>query len=258
MNNIFLIPEKDTIELFERYSILKESIGKIPEEFLKKLGLFFRTKNCFDPNMYFEVFNKIKLMPGYILDFLYINGGIGGEPILFTRKITDSPKQFVKQTYLKNDSIFSNICYVNHIKFENSPMGFFQFEVFKVVINQFYLFWHSLYNDLYFISGTKHLSNKLEWLKKETPNEFERIINEFQIVNKCKKNSMNILEYSPFNEYKSLPSVEYITNDKAIVNSITFSSYKGLVLRTSYIQWPNLVENTNEKVIFNYNYGIIY
>ena len=45
----------------------------------------------FDPNRYFEVFNRLSMEPGYTLDYVYTYDGMGGYPTLFTRKVDAQP-----------------------------------------------------------------------------------------------------------------------------------------------------------------------
>jgi len=123
--------------------------GEIPGNLLGRQPAGTGAK--FDPNAYFEILKHLSLRDGYLLDFAYAyHDGLGGHPCLYARPVNDAPFESITQhqTWEKKDSVFD--CLVA----DGSPESFFELVVFREVANQFFLFWHTAYNDLRIITAT--------------------------------------------------------------------------------------------------------
>ena len=123
--------------------------GEIPGNLLSKQPV--RAGVEFDPNSYFEILKHLSLKEGYILDFAYAyHDGLGGHPCLYARPVNDAPFESISQhqTWEKRESVF------DYLVADGSPESFFELVVFREVANQFYLFWHTAYNDLRIITAT--------------------------------------------------------------------------------------------------------
>lgn len=122
----------------------------------------------FDPNSYFSVLTNLSMEPGYILDYVYSFDGMGGEPFVYARPTGQAPyrniKEFTTATGVniydgkKLAEIHHN--YLDHVKVnEVNEEGFFQLIVLYIMGDQFYLYWHSNYNDTRLVADTDNLTS---------------------------------------------------------------------------------------------------
>ena len=145
----------------------------------------------------FEVMQTMRFFPhlhledGYVLDYVYEFGGIGGEPIIYARKTSERPFEDIKaflasvreQAHLDevdaayrdyraeaasaagnsstSSAAFDRLekrlsdipdhdvahWYLKHVSTDGSDESFIELATLRVVADQFYLFWHALYND---------------------------------------------------------------------------------------------------------------
>jgi len=116
--------------------------------------------NKFDVNQYFSVLDGLHAEQGYVLDWVYWNrGGMGGLPVLYIRKIDDAP--YVSfEDYVSHASNASNMLYANNgvffryldkIRIDDTPQGFFQFAVLRLLGDRFYLYWHEFYRETFIV-----------------------------------------------------------------------------------------------------------
>lgn len=163
----------------KKFNELRMSSNKLPDEFTDSLTCNPHiVSRAFNPNKYFEVFEKLHIDPEYELDYVYFYTHNGGEPFIYARKISETPIDFIDGYFSKfsikkpdmllgeEPSINARKIYLDHMEFEKSFMGFFQFGLFCVVVDRFYRHWHSCYNDRSFISTRQGLG-KYVGLKKE-------------------------------------------------------------------------------------------
>ena len=127
-------------------------------------------KGAFNVNKMLKIFDLISIDPGYQLDYVYGFSGRGGEPLVYARRIEDKPIATVLDYWetfalprlrgLYGEELTSEDSkpYLQHLRFENSPEGYYQFGLFCFTIRRFYLFWHSLYNERDFILSEDDLN----------------------------------------------------------------------------------------------------
>lgn len=129
----------------------------------------------FDANKFLDIFDLIRLDKGYILDFEYC----GNCPAVYTKKKHLFLNLFNSKTKDMSDVlgpfVFKDI---ENVSFEQSPQGFFQFAVFSRTVNQFYLYWHALENDLVFIYSKSQIEDILKSILQE---EYKGLIRENDI-----------------------------------------------------------------------------
>ncbi len=105
----------------------------------------------FDVNRYFEVFNRLKMEEGYVLDYRYHLSSPEGNPVLYARK-KNEPRNYsiggVRTTFRKDAADE----YLLHIKTDGSREGFIQLAALHLIGANFYLYWHAFYDDLEFYS----------------------------------------------------------------------------------------------------------
>ena len=116
--------------------------------------------NKFDVNRYFTVLDKLQLEPGLVLDWVYANHGIGGYPVLYARAGDAAPfadyaayagfpanaREPPSVTAEGRERL--RYGYLEQIRAEDSPAGFFQLVVLRLLGDRFGLFWHEFYNEI--------------------------------------------------------------------------------------------------------------
>jgi hypothetical protein len=137
---------------------LRKNLG-LPDHF--NSGEAFRKSGDFDPNQYFPILDHLSLEYEYTLDYVYYTDDIGGKPMLYARKIGDPPFKSYDD-YLASlgeersgERSYNNLPhafdYLDKIQVDGSEDGYFQFYVLSELGDQFYLYWHALYNDFIII-----------------------------------------------------------------------------------------------------------
>jgi hypothetical protein len=242
--SIVTIPEEETLSLMQNLEDLGEQIGGIPEDFLSEEPVKHKPPNCFDANMFFEVFDKVKLREGYTLDYVYAYHGVGGQPILFTREITSPPIISIEELKAKFPNFTHESNLITQVEFDKSPSGYFQFDVFNVVVHQFYLFWHAKYNDLCFIFVREQLEDVL------------RILDEARSANKNYRMQNESSRKINESDIRLNPRVKMEGNCSARVTTVTFTAWGGLYYRHGYLRWPNTIERVERELIAEYDCGI--
>jgi len=133
---------------------LKKDLS-LPDHFLSENS--FRQPSDFDPNGYFQVLKHLTIAPGHKLDYVYFTDDLGGLPLVYTRKSSDAPfqsyadllKSFGEEESNERsyDQLQHRYDYLESIEIDNSPESYFEFLSLVFSGDQFYLWWHGLYND---------------------------------------------------------------------------------------------------------------
>lgn len=118
------------------------------------------TSNRFDANQYFIVLDKLQSEPGFVLDWVFANRGIGGYPVLYLRKTEETPfadyaayagfpaNAREPPSVTAEDQERLRYGYLDQIRAADSPEGFFQLVVLRLLGDRFSLFWHEYYNEI--------------------------------------------------------------------------------------------------------------
>jgi hypothetical protein len=104
----------------------------------------------FDVGSYFTVLKHLNMEPGYVLDYVYYWDGMGGSPVLYARKV-EAPAY---RTYSEYERAVGTPApgagtgsWLDRVQTDDTPEGFLELVGLRVMANQFYLYWHSGYND---------------------------------------------------------------------------------------------------------------
>jgi len=133
---------------------LKKEIG-LPEHFMSENP--FRQSSDFDPNQYFHVLTHLNVASGNQLDYVYFTDELGGLPLIYARKSSSAP-------YLTYSGLLASFGeeisgersygelrhkydYLEKIQIDQTPESYFEFVTLAFLGDQFYLWWHGLYND---------------------------------------------------------------------------------------------------------------
>jgi hypothetical protein len=107
----------------------------------------------FDVNEYLSVLTHLSLPPGHVFDYVYCYGIIGGEPVIYSRQAASPPfrtcSEYREAEYGDVRPELDDLRYgfVDAVEVDDTPEGFFELIVLRSMGAQFYLFWHSIYND---------------------------------------------------------------------------------------------------------------
>ncbi|MCE5184790.1 MAG: hypothetical protein LLF76_01535 [Planctomycetaceae bacterium] len=170
-----------------------------PQHLLDKGGK--KQGDEFDVEKYFTVLKHISMKEGYRLDYVYHPAGIGGSPILYSRKEDQLPyvnyEEYVntirkeadlddieviereyrarldtegiaaandwRKKQLENHPGYRHWeWYLRDVCVDGTPEGWLELIVLHLLGNQFYQFWHSAYNDTMIIPDQSALSEVSE------------------------------------------------------------------------------------------------
>jgi hypothetical protein len=132
----------------------KKDLG-LPDHFTAENPV--RLDSEFNPNSYFSVLKHLKLMSGYKLDYIYFNDELGGLPLVYARKSGSAPFQSYTELLksfgeeMAGERSYGEIRhkydYLEKIQIDKKPESYFEFVTLAFLGDQFYLWWHALYND---------------------------------------------------------------------------------------------------------------
>ena len=201
-----------------------------------------KAEGDFDVNLYFTVLDRLSMEPGYILDYVYYYDEWGGEPDLYARR--DDQRSY------KNYGEFSDAgngvnrseredYYLSHIVADGSPESFFQFALLLIQGEQFYLFWHALYNDARIVCDLEDARAILEDLDYEQ-SAIGEVLAEFGEIDLAPIVSMN--------------------EDRVQVDVVIFTEWGGFIREsvTMKREFPHEILDEEAEVLVPYNCGIIF
>lgn len=121
----------------------------------------------FNPNRLLDPLTHLSLMPGYSLDFVYQFDGMGGHPILYARKESDPPFETLEDyERIAGDCDMQDqpagCDYVSFIVTDGTEQSYFEWVLLMMMGDQFYLYWHSGYNDAQVVASTERLEALVE------------------------------------------------------------------------------------------------
>jgi len=122
------------------------------------------TEEVFDPNLLLTPLDHLSLQPGYVLDFVYRYDGMGGRPIIYAREESAAPYESYEAYHLalsdpstEEDPPLSD--YLRFIEADGTPESYFQWVLLRMMGGQFYLYWHSGYDDDEIIASQAQLED---------------------------------------------------------------------------------------------------
>lgn len=246
-----------TTETFSWQSIVDGVVSihhRTSEAELLDLMKYGMSSNTFDVNLYFEVLDKLKPEDGYMLNWVYwLREGRGGRPVLYARKTTD-PKCVSLGDYVAfstnasfgkvgrelhaNEAFF--LAYLDKIHVQDSPEGFFQFVVLRLLGDKFHLFWHELYNDIAIVCSQEAWHELL----KQEGKRFNPLPEDF-------KPQAEKIDFTPRLK---------IGKRKVELNVYTFCQFGGIKLHYFVVsrEFPHRILKHTQKTLLNHNPGFVY
>lgn len=243
---------------------IKSYQKKAPELFNENVK---KSDSEFKIDHYFDILDNLELEPGWLVDYLYLQQRLGGEPLIIAfpeskkteyqkiiNKINDntldsSPQdndsENIIETFLNYDDVDN---YLDHLILDGSEESYFQFVILAKLGTQFALFWHALYNDGEFIC---------------TPEAAEKIIKRIGLEAEDISSIDNqLFDQQTIEEVKKInfePQIN-IKEDKAVVKLVFFTKWGGFI-RAKYIAkttFPHkIIEKETENLVeysCDYNY----
>lgn len=228
------------LELLNALNSLLDKIGDIPDIFFDReyANNIPRSEGVgFEVNRFLKVFDKIKLKNGFILDYTYHSGGLGGEPLIYTRK-KKAPRLSTYE-YIEKYGRIDSRPYLNDITIEINPESFFQIAVFSQIVHQFYLAWHANYNDHQFIFSLEIVDDLLKYIPEDNKNNYS--------INKKDRERLRTISFEPQVNIKE---------EGAEVGCVMFSAWIGFYYNASFITWPNITIKSSREIIVPFDCGI--
>ena len=193
----------------------------------------------FDVNEYFNVLTHVSMQQGYVLDYVYPIADLGASPILYVRPTDQAPyasmEEIPENTQLPD--------FHDYLEVQDVEQGYFEYVVMDLLAGQFYLFWHSNYND------TEIVCNR------EDVNDIISAVNgggfgsKMDLVQQGKARAMTHVE----------PSVR-LADESAIVEVIMFTKWGGFYRLTYTIDraFPHTITETKDENLVPYDCGVAF
>lgn len=145
---------------FEEYQKIRPRPVQLPEpeltNFMEKLVEFNeQIRSNFDPNTYFNVYDRLHLANGYCLKHIKVGDEWSSYPRLYAVKEgEDIPKDnfrmeianpFAPSRYM---GLSPYERFFKYVSSDSTPMGYLQLAIFKTMAERFNLYWHANYGKL--------------------------------------------------------------------------------------------------------------
>jgi hypothetical protein len=144
---------------------LRGDLG-LPEHYPN--GDLLRRDGEFDPNRYFQVLDHLSLADGYTLEYVYFMDELGGRPMLYANPAGQTAYATYEDFLDGIGASYSGersyqtppyaYMYLDYLRADDTPEGFFEFLSMALLGDQFYLFWHALYHDEVFLCDESDLA----------------------------------------------------------------------------------------------------
>lgn len=215
-----------------------------------------KTGGEFDAEAYFSVLKHLSMEDGYILDWVYHFDGTGGIPVLYTRPVNAVPYKTAEEferaanTFTRPENDISTVWFVmgdksgldgNKIRTDGTREGYFEYAVLQLLGQQFYLFWHSNYNDNRIVCEGAELESVLAGIDGS---DLKPVDDGFK--NKARK--------------IDLTSTVEISGDTAVVSLVAFSKWGGFSRYEFliYKDYPHMVIGLDRKILLEYECGMVF
>lgn len=172
--------------IFSMSETCRENVNKMitlhsglhfPDHFLEDS---IRQPGDFNVNSYLTAFKNLNVEKGYKFDYGYFGDNLGGKPFLYTVPTNVSPFKTFDDflAYLEDQNSFNRSYmdlahgydYLDHIWVNGTYEGYFQILLLALQGDQFFLYWHGLYNDAIILCDSSDIQRAYEKLKFFEPN----------------------------------------------------------------------------------------
>ncbi|MEW6402596.1 MAG: hypothetical protein AB1649_12405 [Chloroflexota bacterium] len=193
----------------------------------------------FDANEYFNVLTHVSMQEGYVLDYVYPIADLGASPILYARPVDQAP-------YLSMDDIPENTDlpdFRDYLEVEDVEQGYFEYVVLDLLAGQFYLFWHSNYNDTQIVCDKNEVN---DIVKSVSAGDFGY--------------AMDFAQQTQARAMKNIEPSVRLTEDSAIVQIIIFTKWGGFYRYTYTISrtFPHTIIDLKQDNLVPYDCGVMF
>lgn len=200
-----------------------------------------RNGSEFDPNRYFSVLTHLSMEPGYVLDYVYYFDGMGGLPMLYARPADRPPyEDYAAYSAAVGNPGEQRSSYLEHVRTDGTPAGFFELVVLRINGGQFYLYWHANYNDAQLVCDRARMEELVAGLEESsTPLAGDAL------------RQARAIDYTPTIE---------VAGDTVRVRVVTFSLWSGFSeeIYTISKSFPHQFLDVESKVLVPYDCGIMF
>ncbi|MEL7626564.1 MAG: hypothetical protein AAGU15_06870 [Anaerolineaceae bacterium] len=193
----------------------------------------------FDPNEIFTVLDHLSMQLGYDLAFVYLTSNLEGFPVVYAKKEGEIPyRSFSEFAQARPECAESRAdsCYAsNQMEHDGTDLGYLQFLTFELMYEQFYLYWHSNYNDGRPVATSEQLELILEWVDPDMFNmEYEAFTSygEFGFTDEQKALARRI----------DLEPIVTIKEDGAEVRFVYYTKWGGFYELKAWVPRENLID----------------
>ncbi len=231
------------------FASLKKDVH-LPEQFDPTAPLVHRPGD-FDPNRYFTVLHHLNMKPGYKLDYVYFGDELGGKPVLYARRSKTAAfttyDQFLKSfgDQMSGERSYGGLQhaydFLDQVQVDATDEGYLDFIVLALLGDQFYLFWHGLYNDTRILCDP----SDADGVKADVTGSFALEV--------------------PQELMDGLPQVDYeprvlVTGDRVTLRLATFSKWGGVTENIYVLQKGNPIKlmDSQFNTVLEYNCGVAF
>ena len=242
-----VLKSQDYCEFIQKIQEYQDSVK------LKNSGDFnIIDTTTFNIHEYLSFFNEIGIEKGIRIGVYFLDNFYDGNPYIYAlrshEKLIDKNKRALYKFLNQPESRAKN-----HIKPNDSKIGFLQYLFFYVMGEQFALKWHSNYNEKYIICSEKKLKNVVNEFKKY----FQPYSNKKEIeVPLFRVDSIQLKKIEKIN-----PAIKLeFGNEHCTISWIENRTNKGIYRCTYKIQReaPNEIEIVSEEELLDITIGFIY
>jgi hypothetical protein len=204
----------------------------------------------YNVNRVLRVFDLVRVEPGYLLDYMYLYDGNGGQPFLYARP-ADGTRVTSKEEYSKRFQLAmpdmllgheptdeDSRPYLDHMAFEETDLGFLQFALFCMTARRFQLYWHSNYNNRIYILDNEERAERLRTRKFDLPTLSDE--------------ELGVL---PFLDIR--PKIR-IYGDSGWVRLFNYEMNRGFSYCTIEVEWPNRLCGIVDEIMIESRSEVMY
>ena len=213
--------------------------------------------DLFDINDYFTVLTHLSMEPGYVLDYFLVGDDLFGDcPLIYTRKADDEPFTSYEQYFQEYENskdltdIYSFVGFVmgetpdsfqDKIRIDDSAEGFIEYVMLQIMGNQFYLFWHALYNDATVIFDADTVEQTLA--------------ESFEVFG---DNGFHYEELAARAQFIKLQPTVRFDGDTVIVSVVYFTKWGGFkrAIHTINRYYPHTITDVTIETLIEYECGV--
>ena len=210
-----------------------------------------RQPGDFDMMETFRALRHLRVKPGETLDYVYNYDGMGGRPMVYARQAGAAPFETLEDYWKSmptpgprqpNSGVMPEDEYLQHVVTDDTDAGYFEYAALSLMGDQFYLWWHALYNDITILCSPEDID--------QVAVEIKEFINQTEL-------SVDVIEAA--RQLNLVPTVS-LDQDTAVVRFVTFTKWGGFYeYYATYSRTnPPVLLNSGRNLLIEWNCGIMF